>query len=106
MSSKSGLGRLLITGAAVATLAVTALPMNSLASPAQQGRTRHFNETKLDVSGRFLEVWESGLSYGDIVYINGLPLTYIHDEQSLTDGKIYKMQFFFLFNDTAPTENK
>src|SRR6476646_11562737 len=106
MSSKSGLGRLLITGAAVATLAVTALPMNSLASPAQQGRTRHFNETNLDVSGRFLDVWESGRSYGDSLYINGLPLTAMHDEQSLTDGKIYKMQWFERARFEAHPENK
>jgi peptide/nickel transport system substrate-binding protein len=106
MSSKSGLGRLLITGAAVATLAVTALPMNSLASPAQQGRTRHFNETNLDVSGRFLDVWESGRSYGDSLYINGLPLTDMHDETSLTDGKIYKMQWFERARFEAHPENK
>jgi peptide/nickel transport system substrate-binding protein len=90
----------------VAALAVTALPMASLAAPAQQGGTRHFPETNQDVSGRFLEVWESGRSYGDSLYINGLPLTDMHDEMSLTDGKIYKTQWFERARFEAHPENQ
>ncbi|HEX6605324.1 MAG TPA: peptide ABC transporter substrate-binding protein [Chloroflexia bacterium] len=87
-------------------MAVTALPMASQAAPAQQGGTRHFPETNQDVSGRFLEVWESGRSYGDSLYINGLPLTDVHDEISLTDGKIYKTQWFERARFEAHPENQ
>jgi ABC-type transport system substrate-binding protein len=90
----------------VAAMAVTALPMASQAAPAQQGGTRHFPETNQDVSGRFLEVWESGRSYGDSLYINGLPLTDVHDEISLTDGKIYKTQWFERARFEAHPENQ
>ncbi|HET7078290.1 MAG TPA: ABC transporter substrate-binding protein, partial [Chloroflexia bacterium] len=106
MSSTSGFGRKLVYGAMVAAMAVTALPMASQAAPAQQGGTRHFPETNQDVSGRFLEVWESGRSYGDSLYINGLPLTDVHDEISLTDGKIYKTQWFERARFEAHPENQ
>jgi ABC-type transport system substrate-binding protein len=66
----------------------------TLTSPTQQERTRHFSETNLDVSGAFLDVWESGRSFEDSLSVNGLPLTTRHEEISLSDGKAYQVQWF------------
>lgn len=66
----------------------------TLTSPTQQERTRHFSETNFDVSGAFLDVWESGRPFGDSLSVNGLPLTTRHEEISLSDGKAYQMQWF------------
>src|SRR5690242_979248 len=90
----------------IAALAVTAFPKASFSAPAQQGRTRHFSETNLDVSGRILDTWEGGRSYNDSLFINGLPLTDLHDEVSLTDGKIYKTQWFERARFELHPENK
>ena len=87
-------GRILVYIGMIFALAVMALPTASLAAPASQGNTRHFPETNQDVSGRFLQVWQGGRSDADAIYINGYPISDVHDEISLTDGKIYKMQWF------------
>jgi hypothetical protein len=64
------------------------------ASPPGGSGSHTFAETGKTVDGRFWEVWQGGRSYDDSLYINGLPLTDKHDETSLTDGKIYKVQWF------------
>jgi peptide/nickel transport system substrate-binding protein len=92
MSSKYG--RILVYIGVMLSLAIMALPRASFAAPANQGNSRHFPETNQDVSGRFLEVWVGGRSFAESLYINGFPISDLHDEQSLTDGKIYKMQWF------------
>jgi len=94
MNRRRNLCRTLVYLAAIAALAVMALPQASFAQPAQQGRTRHFPETNQDVAGRILETWESGRPYADSLFINGFPVSDLHDEQSLTDGKIYATQWF------------
>jgi hypothetical protein len=104
MSSKYG--RILVYFGVILSLAVVALPKASLAAPANQGTTRHFPETNQDVSGRFLEVWTGGRAYADSLYINGFPISDVHDEQSLTDGKIYKTQWFERARFEQHPENK
>ena len=94
MSFTRGLGRYAVTGAMMAALAVTALPKNSAAAPADQQGDRRFPQTNQSVGGRFLEVWQGGRSDADALFINGFPITDKHDEQSLEDGKIYPTQWF------------
>src|SRR5579859_1870916 len=106
LMNKSGYGRILVYAATIAALAVTVFPRASAAAPAQQGRTRHFSETNQDVSGRFLDVWESGRPFADSLYINGLPLSDRHAETSLTDGKIYQTQWFERARFEAHPENQ
>jgi hypothetical protein len=104
MSSK--FGRILMYVGMIFALAVVALPKNSAAAPLGQGGTRHFKETNQDVSGRFLEVWQGGRSDADAIYINGYPISDKHDEVSLTDGKIYKTQWFERARFEEHPENK
>jgi peptide/nickel transport system substrate-binding protein len=92
MSSKYG--RILVYMGVILSLAIVALPRASFAAPADQGTTRHFPQTNQDVSGRFLEVWQGGHTDAVAIYLNGYPISDLHDEQSLTDGKIYKTQWF------------
>jgi peptide/nickel transport system substrate-binding protein len=106
MNSRRRWDRRLVYLMMIVALAVTAFPRPSFSAPAQQGRTRHFSETNLDVSGRILDTWESGRSYNDSLFINGLPLTDLHDEISLTDGKVYKTQWFERARFELHPENK
>jgi polysaccharide biosynthesis protein PslG len=57
-------------------------------------RSQFFPQTGQTISNRFLEVWQSNHSFADSLFINGLPLSDSHQEQSLTDGKIYRTQWF------------
>jgi peptide/nickel transport system substrate-binding protein len=93
MSIKTG--RILVYFGMIFALAVMALPKGAAAAPAQQG-SRQFKvgNNTYTVSGRILEVWQGGRSDADAIYINGLPISDLHQEQSLTDGKIYGTQWF------------
>jgi peptide/nickel transport system substrate-binding protein len=106
MNSKRDYGRMFVYAAVVLALAVAALPRTASAAPAQQGSSRTFPETNQTVSGRFLEVWQGGRSAEDALYINGFPITDNHDELSLEDGKVYKMQWFERARYEAHPENK
>jgi peptide/nickel transport system substrate-binding protein len=88
------------------SLAIVAIPRASFAAPANQGNTRHFPETNQDVSGRFLEVWVGGRAFAESLYINGFPISDVHAEQSLNDGKIYQMQWFERARFESHPENK
>ena len=61
---------------------------------AAQAGAHTFAETGQTVAGRFWAVWQGGRPYADSLYLNGLPLTDAHDETSLTDGKVYRVQWF------------
>ena len=65
-----------------------------------------FAETGKTVTGRFWETWQGGRSYDDSLYINGLALTDKHAEVSLTDGKIYQVQWFERARFEAHPENQ
>ncbi len=53
-----------------------------------------FAQTGFQVSGRFWDVWQSGQPFNDSLYINGLPITDMHPEINVTDGKTYQTQWF------------
>jgi hypothetical protein len=106
MSFISGIGRKLVYLGVIAAMGVVALPHNSQAAPADQGKSRTFPETGKTVSGRILEVWEGGRAFEDSLMINGLPLTDLADQQSLEDGKIYKTQWFERARFELHPENK
>ncbi len=53
-----------------------------------------FSETKKRVEGPIWQKWLNGRSYEDSVYINGLPISDARNESSITDGKVYKTQWF------------
>jgi hypothetical protein len=63
-------------------------------APPPSGNSHSFAETGYTVSGRFWDVWQGGRAYADSLYINGFPIGDKHDEISLNDGKIYKVQWF------------
>ena len=76
----------------------TAVPTTqATAVPTQTGSAGYtFKETGITVSGEFWTAWQSGRSFEDKLYINGLPITPVRDEVSSTDGKTYKTQWFEL----------
>jgi len=106
MSFSNGMGRSLVVGAMIATLAVTALPKGTSAAPTDQGNCRSDFPTKQQVCGNILAAWLGGRSDADAIYINGYPTTDLHDEVSLTDGKIYKTQWFERARFEQHPENK
>jgi len=84
-------------------MCVSILPAASHQAAAQ-GATRTINGHV--VSGRFLEVWNSQGSEQNNVYVNGLPITDLRSEISLTDGKAYDTQWFERARYEAHPENK
>jgi hypothetical protein len=91
---KSGFGRFIVYLTLVAALIITVLPQGAAAAPAEQGRSRTFQETGKTVTGRFLEVWEQQGDYNTSLYINGFPITDKRPEVNYTDGKTYQTQWF------------
>ena len=76
-------------------MTLLALPVSTVAVYAQLSAiqtTRTING--IEVSGRFLEVWNKQGSERDSVYVNGLPITPRRSEISLDDGRVYEMQWF------------
>jgi len=57
-----------------------------------QGSSRTINGHT--VSGRFLQVWSAQGNEQANLYVNGLPLTDLRKEISVTDGKTYDTQWF------------
>ncbi len=53
-----------------------------------------FPQTGFTVSGAFWTAWQSGRSFADSLYINGLPISAARNEVSPTDGKTYLTQWF------------
>jgi|GEM_PF-3266776 len=58
------------------------------------GASYNFPQTGFTISGRFWDVWQSGRSFDDSLYINGFPITSLRPEVSTTDGKTYQTQWF------------
>ncbi len=75
-------------------LNVTAAP-SAAATPTTPTTTSYtFKETGFTVSGAFWNAWLGGHSFADSLYINGLPISEVHNEVSPTDGKTYQTQWF------------
>lgn len=91
--SKRGIGRVALYLTVIGAMAVSLLPAGAR-SVSAQGDCRNFSETGFDVCGRFLEVWSSLGDDTVNTYINGLPLTEMRPEISLTDGNTYDTQWF------------
>jgi peptide/nickel transport system substrate-binding protein len=90
----------------VAALLISLLPQGATAAPAEQGRSRTFQETGKTISGRILEVWESAGDYATAVYINGFPISDKRAEVNYTDGKTYQTQWFERARFEEHPENK
>jgi peptide/nickel transport system substrate-binding protein len=73
------------------SMCLSALSLSPMRAAAQEN-VRSINGH--NVSGRFLEVWNSHGSDQANVYVNGLPLTDQRPEISMTDGKTYDVQWF------------
>src|SRR5438270_8051419 len=101
--TKRGLGRIALYLTVVSSMALSLLP--AMASPAgAQGNSRTINGRV--VYGRFLEEWSKQGSEQNNVYVNGLPITDVRNEISLTDGKTYSTQWFERARFEAHPENK
>lgn len=88
---KRGFGRIALYSSVIGAMVVSILPA-SAGSVAAQGTCRNIN--KIDVCGRFLEVWNKPGSEQNNTYVNGLPITTKRAEISTTDGKTYQTQWF------------
>lgn len=75
-------------------LNVTTTPAAAVTPTPSAASSYTFKETGFTVSGDFWTAWQSGRSFVDSLFINGLPLTEARDEVSPTDGKRYKTQWF------------
>lgn len=89
--NKRGFGRIALYTGVIGAMVVSILPAGA-GSAAAQGTCRNIN--KIDVCGRFLEVWNKPGSEQNNVYVNGLPITVKRAEISTTDGKTYQTQWF------------
>jgi phosphate transport system substrate-binding protein len=84
--TKGKIGAALALGA----LVVGMFPSFVTAAPAQQANCQTFEQTGKQVCDRFLEYWNQN---GGLAQ-QGLPLTDVIQEKSLTDGKTYTTQYF------------
>jgi peptide/nickel transport system substrate-binding protein len=101
---KRGIGRKALYTSMVGAMMLSIMPA-TFASPAVAAQTCR-NMNKIDVCGRFLEVWNKPGSEVNNLYVNGLPLTAAQNEISLTDGKTYSTQWFERARYEAHPENK
>jgi peptide/nickel transport system substrate-binding protein len=93
---KRGLGRIALYLTVIGALVVSILPASSQSAAAQQQNCRRFTVAgqNYDVCGRILEEWSKHGNDQANVYVNGLPITNVRSEISLTDGKTYQVQWF------------
>jgi peptide/nickel transport system substrate-binding protein len=96
-------GRVTVCLGMITALALALIPPSAHQAVAQ-GNSRTISGHR--VEGRFLAEWDKQGSEQADVYLNGLPLTDAHDEISLSDGKIYKTQWFERARYEAHPENK
>ena len=101
--NKRGFGRIALYAGVIGAMVVSILPAGA-GSVAAQGTCRNIN--KIDVCGRFLEVWNKPGSEQSNVYVNGLPITAKRAEISTTDGKTYQTQWFERARYEEHPENK
>jgi ABC-type transport system substrate-binding protein len=73
-------------------------------SAAAQGGSRTINN--IEVSGRFLEVWDAQGNEQNSTYVNGLPITEVRSEISTEDGVAYQTQWFERAKYEAHPENQ
>jgi peptide/nickel transport system substrate-binding protein len=93
---KRGLGRIALYLSVIGALVVSIVPASSRPAAAQQQNCRTFTVAgqNYNVCGRILEEWSKQGSEQANVYVNGLPITNLRNEISLTDGKTYQVQWF------------
>src|SRR6187549_1059317 len=102
--STRGIGRKLLYTTVVGAMALSIMPASFAGSAVAAQNCRNMN--KLDVCGRFLEIWNKQGSEQNSTYVNGLPITAQRNEISLTDGKTYSTQWFERARYEAHPENK
>jgi len=101
---KRGIGRKVLYTSMVGAMMLSIMPATFATSAAAAQTCRNMN--KIDVCGRFLEIWNKPGSEVNNLYVNGLPLTAAANEISLTDGKTYSTQWFERARYEAHPENK
>ncbi len=103
--STRGLGRIALYSSVVCAMLVSTLSSAAgVRTASAQGSSRTMNGHT--VSGRFLELWSTQGSEQSNVYVNGLPITDVRTEISLTDGKPYSTQWFERARYESHPENK
>jgi peptide/nickel transport system substrate-binding protein len=102
--STRGIGRKLLYTTVVGAMALSIMPASFAGSAVAAQNCRNMN--KIDVCGRFLEVWNKQGNEQNSTYVNGLPITAQRNEISLTDGKTYSTQWFERARYEAHPENK
>src|SRR5438128_2609953 len=91
--STRGLGRIALYSSVVCAMLVSTLSSAAgVRTAAAQGTSRTLNGHS--ISGRFLQVWSTQGTEQSNLYVNGLPITDVRTEISLTDGKTYTVQYF------------
>jgi peptide/nickel transport system substrate-binding protein len=102
--STRGIGRKLLYTGMVGAMALSIMPASFAQSAVAAQNCTNMN--KIDVCGRFLEVWNKQGNQQNSTYVNGLPITAQRNEVSLTDGKSYSTQWFERARYEAHPENK
>jgi len=102
--STRGIGRKLLYTTVVGAMALSIMPASFAGSAVAAQNCRNMN--KIDVCGRFLEIWNKQGNEQNSTYVNGLPITAQRNEISLTDGKTYSTQWFERARYEAHPENK
>jgi len=113
---KRGIGRKALYTSLVGAMVLSIMPA-AFAAPSAAAAQTCRNINKIDVCGRFLEQWNKSGTAANAVdkavspeqgstYVNGLPITAMKKEISLTDGKTYDTQWFERARYEAHPENK
>lgn len=97
-----GIGRRMAV-ISVVSLLVTLVPSSVKPAAAQQDCRKI---SSFDVCGRFLQEWSKQNGEQNNTFVNGLPITSRHQEISLSDGKLYDVQWFERARYEAHPENQ
>ncbi|MDQ3706209.1 MAG: peptide ABC transporter substrate-binding protein [Chloroflexota bacterium] len=92
MTSRKVFTRVVLFGLAVTSLLVGTVAPGGVSNVAAQQDCRTIGQ--FEVCGRFLQEWNKQGSEQASIYVNGVPITPRRAEISLSDGKVYEVQWF------------
>ncbi|MDQ5825164.1 MAG: peptide ABC transporter substrate-binding protein [Chloroflexota bacterium] len=92
MISRKVSTRVVLFGLAIASLLVGTVAPAGVGKVAAQQDCRTIGQ--FEVCGRFLQEWNKQGSEQASIYVNGVPITPRRAEISLSDGKVYEVQWF------------
>ncbi|HEY0070324.1 MAG TPA: ABC transporter substrate-binding protein, partial [Chloroflexia bacterium] len=103
---KRGVGKAALYTGVIGALLLSSLPAAGVRNAAAAPSAAPIGPNKIEVAGRFLEVWQAAGSEANSVYVNGYPITTRRAEISVDDGKVYDTQWFERARYEAHPENK